>query len=64
VHVGEEIATDPEQAKFIGKFTRNPIAVGFQAEDNGKQATYFGRWASRKGETGPWSAPVTMAIAA
>jgi hypothetical protein len=56
--------TDPEAARFYGKFTRNPIGVDFEAADNGKQATYFARWASRRGETGPWSLPVTMAIAA
>jgi hypothetical protein len=52
------------QAKFIGKFTRNPISVEFTEADNGKFATYYGRWASVRGETGPWSLPVSMAIAA
>ena len=64
VTVGTAPATDPEAAKFCGKFTRNPVAVSFAPADNGKQATYFARWASRRGETGPWSLPVTMAIAA
>jgi hypothetical protein len=64
VVVGTAPASDPEAASFYGKFTRNPIAVSFPPADNGKQATYFARWASRRGETGPWSLPVTMAIAA
>jgi hypothetical protein len=64
VFVGAAIATDPAQAKFVGKFTKNPVSVSFDAEDNGKQATYFARWASRRGDVGPWSAPATLAIAA
>jgi hypothetical protein len=62
--VGDAIATDPSEATFIGKFTKNPIAVPFDAADNRKQATYFGRWSNRKGQVGPWSAPATLAIAA
>ena len=55
---------DPNDAKLVGKFTRNPISVDFTAKDGGKSATYYARWVSRRGETGPWSAPVTMHIAA
>ena len=62
--IGTAPATDPEQAQFYGKFTKNPVGVAFQPADNGKQATYFARWASRRGEVGPWSAPVSLAIAA
>jgi len=51
-------------ARFVGKFTRNPIAVEFDEGDNGKFATYYARWASVRGEVGPWSLPVSMAIAA
>jgi hypothetical protein len=51
-------------ADFIGKFTRNPIEVEFEPEDDGKIATYYGRWASVRGEVGPWSLPVSMRIAA
>jgi hypothetical protein len=64
VAVAAAVVTDPEQAKFYNKFTKNPVAVAFSAADNGKQATYFARWAGRRGDFGPWSSPVTMAIAA
>lgn len=64
VAVDDEIVIDPDTAKFYGKFTKNPVAVGFDAADNGKQATYFARWAGRRGDMGPWSSPVAMAIAA
>jgi len=64
VSVGEAASADPEQAKFLGAYTTNPIGIGFEAGDDGKIATYFARWASRRGDTGPWSAPVSMRIAA
>lgn len=57
-------ANGPEDAKLVGKFTRNPIGVDFASKDGGKVATYYARWVSRRGETGPWSAPVRMHIAA
>ena len=56
--------SDPAQAEFYGAFTRNPLVIAFSAPDNGKQATYFARWASVKGDVGPWSSPVSLAIAA
>ena len=64
VAVGTAAATDPTAARFYGAFTTNPVGVEFNSADNGKQATYFARWADRKGAVGPWSLPITMAIAA
>ena len=64
VAIGTTPATDPEQADFYGKFTRNPMAIDFGAADNGKMATYFARWAGRRGDVGPFSAPISLAIAA
>lgn len=53
-----------EQSEFFGKFTRNPIDVPFDETLDGKMATYRGRWATAKGETGPFSVPVSFRIAA
>jgi hypothetical protein len=55
VAVGDLPVVDPDAASFYGAFTKNPVGVGFTAGDNGKQATYFARWASLKGDVGPWS---------
>src|SRR5437016_730040 len=44
--------------------TRNPAVIEFDYKDDGRLATYYARWVSRRGETGPWSAPVSMRIAA
>lgn len=64
VAVGAAPIGDPELAKFYGAFTRNPVGIPFDFADDGKMATYFGRWSTRKGEVGPWSLPVSMRIAA
>ena len=64
VTIAEAPATDPTQAQFVGAYTKNPIGVGFTPADNGKIATYFARWANAKGEAGPWSIAVSMAVAA
>lgn len=64
VTVAADATSDPTEAIFYGKFTKNPVSVGFDSADNGKQATYFARWAGRKGDVGNWSSPVTLAIAA
>ena len=57
-------AADQIGVNKFAKFTRNPIVVPFAEADDGKIATYYGRWASVRGEVGPWSLPVSMRIAA
>lgn len=52
-----------ERAKFVGSFTRQPMLVHHVPEHRGRQATYWGRWANRRGEMGPWSLPVSFTIA-
>jgi hypothetical protein len=56
--------TNPDDARFYAKVTKNPVAVMFDHADNGKQATYFARWSNRRGQMSPWSTPVSMSIAA
>lgn len=64
VAIGDLPATGPDEARFVGAITRNPVGVPFDAPDDGKIATYYARWATRTGDTGPWSLPVNMRIAA
>lgn len=64
VAIDDAEESDPGKAQFIGAYTRNPIGVDFSAADEGKEATYFARWASRRGDVGPWSLPVSMRVAA
>ncbi|HEY8668965.1 MAG TPA: hypothetical protein VIL86_20115 [Tepidisphaeraceae bacterium] len=62
--VGAAPLAHPRAADFRGAFTRNPVTVKFGAGDAGKVATYFARWSTARGATGPWSLPVSMHIAA
>ena len=62
--VGEAAATDPSQAEFFAVVGKTRTVSAFGSGDNGKIATYFGRWTNGRGEMGPWSAPVSKTIAA
>lgn len=54
--------SDPEDSLYYGGFTKQPAFVTFAPEDSGKYATLWGRWATRRGDVGPWSAPVSQII--
>lgn len=62
--IGTTPASDPGAAPFLGFVTRAEFNSSFSSADDGKVATYFARWTNAKGEVGPWSAPVSMRIAA
>jgi hypothetical protein len=64
INIGDTPGGDPLDAQFVGKFTKNPMAVGFTVADSGRWATYHARWCSPRGDTGPWSTPVSFRIAA
>jgi hypothetical protein len=53
---------DPADCSLYSTPTRVPLAVTFNPADAGKLATYFGRWATRKGLVGPWSAAVSAVV--
>jgi len=62
--IGTTPTDDPTNSSFLGFVTRAEFVSTFDSGDDGKVATYFGRWTNAKGEMGPWSAPVSMRIAA
>lgn len=64
VAVGPALVNDPVggRAAFHSLITRSPFDVHHDPADSGKMATYFGRWSTRTGLTGPWSIPVGMTI--
>jgi uncharacterized small protein (DUF1192 family) len=62
--ITEEDQAPLTDAKFYAKVTKNPVGVEFSQADDGKVATYYARWASVRGEVGPWSLPVSIRIAA
>lgn len=54
---------DFTKAHFVGAFTKQPLAVAYDAAQAGKVATYWGQWNTRTGLLGPLSAPVAFTIA-
>ena len=62
-YVGAQATADPEQATFVGAFSRNPIKQSFSAAEANRTVTYFARWRTARGLVGPWSAPIAMGIA-
>lgn len=62
--VGVAPATLPAEATFLTFVGRPDVQSAFTSADRGKIATYFARWTNARGETGPWSNPVSAAIAA
>jgi hypothetical protein len=61
--IGDAPAMSIEQAVYFRSVSRSPMRVEYTAADNGKTATYFARWMTRKGEAGPWSAPLSVRVA-
>jgi hypothetical protein len=62
--ISDEEPAPIASCQFLGAFSRNPVDVEFSEADDKKSATFYARWASARGEVGPWSLPVTMTIAA
>jgi len=55
---------DADGMKFVGVATRQPYTVTFDPLAAGKTATYFVRWITRTGLTGPWSDGASKTVAA
>ncbi|HEX3356177.1 MAG TPA: hypothetical protein VHS31_04265 [Tepidisphaeraceae bacterium] len=64
VAIAAGAVSNPALAAFYAMLAKQPFAIDFGADDNGKTATVFARWINRKGELGPWSNPVSMTIVA
>lgn len=63
VTVDAVASMDPLSASYLLTAPKNPVFASFAIGDNGKIATYFAKWITKKGLEGPWSAPVAMTIA-
>jgi len=62
--IGTAPVTDVSQFQFYRKYTTKPMPVFFEQAENGKIATYYGRWIGQRGDMSTPSAMVNMAIAA
>jgi hypothetical protein len=62
-NVGDAINMNPDYARHVGDWGRQPIRINWPHDLTGKTVTYFGRWMTKKGLKGPWSLPVFMTVA-
>ena len=62
VKVGAEAPKNVEEMNFLGTCTASPFLMKFDSTKVGETAWYWLRWVNRKGETGPWSAPISAMI--
>ena len=51
-----------EDARYVRTVTRTPFEITWSDEHDGAVATYYARWMSARGETGPWSLPVSVRV--
>lgn len=65
--VGATHATDPEQCRLVGRWTKDPNRLTFEPADSGKKVTVFGRYVTQSGSggqsfNGPWSLPLNTIV--
>jgi len=63
-YIGDEATEDEDLCTFVGMFTRSPIAVEYNSADDGRMATFVAKWVGTRGDTSPFSLPISMRIAA
>lgn len=64
LHVGATPPANPNDAKFVGLYTRAPFIVEHDPANTGQTAYYYSRWVTSRGLEGPLVGPVAMTIAA
>lgn len=52
----------PDGTGFYGLETKSPLPVSFTSGDVGKTCYYYGRWTTRRGLPGPWSAVLSAVV--
>lgn len=65
--VGVAFATDPVQTAYITTVTKSPFRQTYEAADQGKKVTFFGRFITRSGpggqiQRGPWSDALNLIV--
>jgi hypothetical protein len=53
----------PRERIHLGAFRKNPILVPHDPLAEGKEPTYWARWAGHNDDVGPWSLPTSLKIA-
>ncbi len=60
--VGPPLPVTAADLAFVTLDTRTPHVIAFDGADANKTITYWLRWVSTRGETGPWSAAVSATV--
>jgi|SRR5262245_36088967 len=61
--IGTVPTIDPADGVYVGLVTKSPFSVEQSIGDNGKQATYFGRWVTQTALRGEFSSGVSITVA-
>ncbi|MEZ6129632.1 MAG: hypothetical protein R3C59_13195 [Planctomycetaceae bacterium] len=64
VSIADNAPTNPEDYRFAAFSTRPPELLKFKSDEGGKTAHILLRWVNTRGETGPWSQPISATIPA
>lgn len=62
IKVGDEAPTSAKELQYIATDTATPYLLEFDGTDAGKTVYYWLRWVNKRGQTGPWSVPVSAMI--
>jgi hypothetical protein len=62
IKVARRRESSPDGAKRVKHVTRHVFDMKFTPQETGKTATYFARWVTRRGRTGPWSRALAVTI--
>jgi hypothetical protein len=62
IWVSYKESKSPSDYKYLGVSTNGTYIIDFNMEDRGLQVFYLFRWINRRGQHGPWSAPVSSLV--
>ena len=61
--IGERGTTNPNDAQYLGAFSRSRIRLKYLPKDAGRTVTYFGAWLMASGQQSAWSLPKSLMVA-
>lgn len=60
--LGGEAPATAKELQYIATDTATPYLLEFDGADAGKTAYYWLRWVNKRGQSGPWSVPVSAMV--
>ena len=59
---GDDALPSRDEARFLRAYTRTPFRVYHEPRDRGRAVTYWARYATRRGEAGPFGFPLQLFV--